>query len=208
MTRLLRIAPLPLLLLSWSAGSVAADLMRRPGPYVPPCAGVKLNAHYMAEVGAGAGPGFSFHIANNTGKEIRLEQPVPSSAHWYAKVGFRWMWRASAGRGGALVDALDENGPMFAYRPATPPEHAEYLTVPAKGSADWVVPMRDDPAIAYRPSCARCNYPGETEYQAVFAYAYLPNPHERAADLLSCGLRSAPAPMPPVDLHAASSVTH
>jgi hypothetical protein len=158
----------------------------------------------MAEVGAGAGPGFSFHIANNTGKEIRLEQPVPSSAHWYARVGIRWMWRASAGRGGALVDALRENGPMFAYQPAAPPEHAEYLTVPAHGSEDWVVPMRDDPAIAYRPSCARCNYPGETEYQAVFAYAYLPNPEEHAADLLHCGLRSAPVPMPPVALHAAS----
>lgn len=206
MTRL-RIALLPLLL-SWSIGSVSADTPRRPGPYVLPCAGVKLVANYVADVGAGAGPGFAFHIANNTSKDIRLEEPVPSSAHWYARVGIRWMWRASAGRGGALVDALRDNGPMFAYQPAAPPEHAEYLTVPAHGSQDWVVPMRDDPAIAYRPSCARCNYPGETEYQAVFAYAYLPNAEEHVADLLGCGLRSSPVPMPPVALHSASLETH
>jgi len=118
------------------------------------------------------------------------------------------MWRASAGRGGALVDALREKGPMFAYRPAAPPEHAQYLTVPAHGAQEWMVPMRDDPAIAYKPSCARCNYPGETEYQAVFAYAYLPNAGEHAPDLLRCGLRSAPVPMPPVALHSASIETH
>ena len=123
MTRLLRSAPL-ILLLSWSVGSVSADTERRPGPYVLLCAGVTLRANYVAEVGANAGPGFSFHIDNKTGRDIRLEQPVPSSAHWYARVGIRWMWRASAGRGGALVDALREDGPMFAYRPAAPPAQA------------------------------------------------------------------------------------
>jgi hypothetical protein len=197
--RLLRIALLPIPLL-WSMNLVSSETQRRPGPYVLPCAGVTLRASYVADAGAGGGPGFAFHLANNTGKEIQLEQPVPSSAHWYARVGMRWMWRASAGRGGALVNALQENGPMFAYRPAVPPEHAEYLTVPAHGAQDWVAPMRDDPAIQYRPSCARCNYPGETEYQAVFAYAYLPNAEEHAPDLLRCGLRSAPVPMPPVAL--------
>jgi hypothetical protein len=203
MMRPLRLAPL-MLLLSWTMGSRSAGIERHPGPYVVPCAGVRLQAHYIAETGTNAGPGFSFHIDNGTGKDIRLEQPVPSSAHWYARVGIRWLWRASAGRGGALVDALRENGPMFAYRPATPPEHAEYLTVPAHGSQDWIVRMRDDPAIQYRPSCARCNYPGETEYQAVFAYAYLPNQEEHAPDLLHCGLRSVPVPMPPVALHDTS----
>jgi hypothetical protein len=207
MTRLLRILVLPLLL-SWSIGSFSADTRRRPGPYVFPCAGVSLRANYVAETGANAGPGFAFHIENKTGKDIHLEQPVPSSAHWYARVGIRWMWRASAGRGGALVDALRETGPMFAYRPAAPPEHADYLTVPAHGSEDWVVPMRDDPAIQYRPSCARCNYPGEREYEAIFAYAYLPNPDERVPDLLRCGLRSTPVPMPPVALQAALPETH
>jgi hypothetical protein len=207
MTRLLRIVPL-LLLLACGRATISADTERRPGPWVLPCAGVTLRANYVAETGANAGPGFSFHIDNKTAKDIRLELPVPSSAHWYARVGIRWMWRASAGRGGALVDALREKGPMFAYRPAAPPEHAEYLTVPAHGSQDWAVPMRDDPAIQYRPSCARCNYPGEREYQAIFAYAYLPNPEEHAPDLLRCGLRSAPVAMPPVALHAASLDVH
>ncbi len=207
MTRLPRIAPLALLLV-WSVGSRSADTQRRPGPYVLPCAGVTLSANYLAETGANAGPGFAFHIENKTGKEIRLEQPVPSSAHWYARVGLRWLWRASAGRGGALVNALLEKGPMFAYQPAAPPAHAEYLTVAAHGSEDWVVRMRDDPAIAYKPSCAHCNYPGETEYQAVFAYAYLPSAEEHAPDLLRCGLRSAPVPMPPVAVRTASLETH
>jgi hypothetical protein len=203
MTRRLHLAPV-LLLFLWSMGSNSANTQRRPGPYVFPCAGVTLRANYIAETGENAGPGFAFHIDNKTTKEIRLEMPVPSSAHWYARVGIHWFWRASAGRGGALVDALRENGPMFAYQPAAPPERAQFLTVPAHGSEDWVVPMRDDPAIQYRPSCARCNYPGETEYQAIFAYAYLPNPEEHAPDLLRCGLRSAPVPMPPVALHSAS----
>jgi len=207
MLRLLRLLPVPLLLL-WSMGSFSADTQRHPGPYVRQCTGVTLKADYMASAAANAGPGFSFHIDNKTATDIRLEMPVPSSTHWYARVGIRWMWRASAGRGGALVNALLENGPMFAYQPATPPDHPDYLTVPAHGSEDWTVSMRDDPAIEYRPSCARCNYPGETEYEAVFAYAYLPNPEEHAPDLLRCGLRSAPVPMPPIALHQASLETH
>lgn len=207
MNRLLHCAPL-FLLLSWSAGSFSAATPRRPGPYVSQCTGVTLRASYIADVDTNAGPGFAFHIENKTSKDIRLAQPVPSSAHWYARVGLRWLWRASAGRGGALVNALIEKGPMFAYQPTAPPEHADYLTVPARASRDWTVAMRDHPAIEYRPSCARCNYTGETDYQAVFAYAYLPNPQEHAPDLLRCGLRSAPVPMPPVALHAASLQTH
>ncbi|MFP5228429.1 MAG: hypothetical protein ACLGXA_12455 [Acidobacteriota bacterium] len=199
MTRLLRCLPL-LLLFLWSAGSFSAATRRRPGPYVAQCVGVTLAASYIADVGTNGGPGFQFVIENNTRKDIRLAQPVPSSAHWYARVGMRWLWRASAGRGGALVNALSEKGAMFAYQPSTPPEHVDDLTVPAHGSQQWTVAMRDDPAIQYRPSCAHCNYPGETEYRAIFAYAYLPSPQEHVPDLLRCGLRSAPVPMPPVAL--------
>ncbi len=196
-----------LLLLSWSSGSFCADAHRRPGPYVSQCTGVTLQASYLADVGANSGPGFAFHIENKTSKDIRLAEPVPSSTHWYARVGLRWLWRASAGRGGALVNALIEKGPMFAYQPSKPPEHADYLTVPAHASHDWMVAMRDDPAIDYRPSCAHCNYPGETDYQAIFAYAYLPGPDEQVPDLLRCGLRSAPVPMPPAALHNAALQT-
>ncbi len=195
---------LPAVLLA-GAGSLAAGVVHRPGPYVLPCSGITLTASYLAEAAPGTGPGFLFRIDNGTKKQIRLEQPVPSSAHWYALVGGRWLWRASAGRGGALVDAERERGPMFAYQPPAAPADPEYLTVPAHGFREWSEPMRDHPAIEYRPSCAMCNYPGEKEYRAIFAYAYLPNAAEDATNLVRCGLRSAAVPMPPVAIHEAAS---
>jgi hypothetical protein len=188
-----------LVLASGTAESVAGGT-RRLGSYVLPCSGVTLSASYLAEARPGAGPGFLFRIENHTAKEIRLVEPVPSSADWYARVGERWMWRASAGTGGALVNALAPKGAMFAYRPPAPAD-PQVLTIAAHGAQEWIEAMRDDPAIAYRPSCAHCNYPGESDYQAVFAYAYLPNDTARAEDptrgLLRCGLRSSAVPMPP-----------
>jgi hypothetical protein len=196
-----RLARLTLLFVfaALSAESVRAAGKRHPGPYVSPCAGITLSASYLTEAAPGQGPGFQFRIDNRTAREIRLVEPVPSSAHWYAHVGNRWYWRASAGSGGALVNALSEHGPMFAYEPSAPPDHPDYLVVPAHGSEQWTEPMLNNPAIAYQPGCPRCNYPGESEYQAVFAYAYLPAPQEDAPGLLHCGLRSAPVPMPPHD---------
>ena len=169
------------------------------------CAGITLTANYLAESTPGEGAGFFFRIENKTSKEIVLERPVPSSAHWYARVGNRWLWRASAGTGGALINALAEKGPMFAFRPQTPPEHPEYLTVPAHGHIEFQELMKDHPAIAYRPSCVMCNYPGEYQYRAVFAYAYLPHPEEHKSNLLTCGLRSEPVGMPPLSPLAASN---
>ena len=185
------------LLLLFAAPFRSPGADRRPGPYVLPCTGITLSASYLADAAPGQGPGFLFRIDNRTAHPIRLEKPVPSSAHWYARVGTRWLWRASAGRGGALVNALSERGPMFAYRPATAPEHPDYLTVAAHGSEEWAEPMLGNAAIAYQPSCPRCNYPGESDYEAVFAYAYLPGPQEDATNLLRCGLRSSAVPMPP-----------
>ena len=204
MIRRLRFAGVALLL-GASAVPLPAGGPPAPGPTVLPCTGITLTASYLADMTPGGGGGFLFRIDNRTRKTVRLAEPVPSSAHWYAHVGKLWLWRASAGRGGALVNAIHERGPMFAYRPTAPPEHPEILVVPAHGSQTWTESMRDDPAIAYRPSCPMCSYPGESEYQAVFAYAYLPSPGESASDLLRCGLRSEPVPMPPVALHAAAS---
>ncbi|MBT9330962.1 hypothetical protein [Paracidobacterium acidisoli] len=170
--------------------------VHRPGPVVPSCAGLTMTASYLAESTPGAGPGFLFRIENHTAKPVTLAQPVPSSAHWYAHVGGRWLWRASAGRGGALVDAIQEKGPMFAYQPATEPGDPHYMAIPAHGVQEWTELMRDHPAIDYRPSCAMCNYPGEDEYRAVFAYAYLPHAAEHVPNLLTCGLRSNPVVMP------------
>jgi len=185
-----------------ASAAIAADPARRPGPYVLPCKGIALSASYLAEAASGQGPGFVFRIDNNTAHSIRLVQPVPSSAHWYARVGTRWLWRASAGRGGALVDALRPNGRMFAYQPPAPPTDPQLLTVPAHGSQQWSEPMLNNPTIAYQPSCPLCNYPGESDYQAIFAYAYLPGAAQDTPDLLRCGLRSDPVPMPP---HAAAA---
>jgi len=200
---LARLAPSHLTLVLVCAGlgapCVGAASPRHPGPFVSQCAGISLAASYLAEAAPGMGPGFQFRVDNRTAHEIRLEQPVPSSTHWFALVGQRWLWRASAGTGGSLVNALSERGPMFAYEPAAPPDHPTYLVVPAHGSREWSEPMLDNPSIAYRPSCAQCNYPGENEYRAVFAYAYLPASQEHAAGLLHCGLRSKPVPMPPHD---------
>jgi hypothetical protein len=192
------------LLIASSAVAVSAGIPRRVQTTVAPCKGVQLTASYLAETTPGSGPGFLFRIENHTSKEIRLERPVPSSAHWYARVGDRWLWRASAGRGGALVNALIPQGAMFASRSAVSPRDPQYLTVPAKGSQQWVEAMLDNPAIAYRPSCAHCNYPGERDYEAVFAYAYVPGPEEHAPGLLRCGLRSDPVPMPPKALQSAN----
>lgn len=185
------------LLLAGNPMESAAGKTGRAGLSVPPCRDVTLTGSYLAEARPGAGPGFLFHIENKTGKAIRLAEPVPSSADWYARVGEHWMWRASAGTGGALVNALAPKGPMFAFRPGGEGKDPATLTVPAHGTKEWVEAMRDDPAIDYQPSCAECNYPGEREYEAVFAYAYLPDAGEGDPDLLRCGLRSAPVPMPP-----------
>jgi hypothetical protein len=180
------------------AVSTGRAVTHHPGPYVPLCSHIDLSASYLADAEPGKGPGFVFVIKNDTNKDIRLAEPVPSSAHWYAHVGEKWLWRASSGSGGSFVDAYNEKGEVFAYQPKEPPQHPEYMTVPAHGSHEWTETVHDHPSIAYRPSCAICNYPGEREYRAVFAYAYLPHPQEHTDGLLACGLRSTPVVMPPL----------
>jgi hypothetical protein len=180
--------------------STSADsaVTHHPGPYVPLCSHISLSASYLAEAEPVKGPGFLFVIKNDTNKDIRLALPVPSSAHWYAHVGAKWLWRASSGSGGSFVDAYNEKGEVFAYQPKNPPQNPEYMIVPAHASHEWTETMHDHPEIAYRPGCAICNYPGEREYRAVFAYAYVPHPQEHAEALLPCGLRSSPVVMPPL----------
>lgn len=184
------------LLLACACLPVCAGASDEASAAVMPCRQVTLSASYLGDV-SGEGPGFLFRIENGTARTIRLEEPVPSSTHWYARVGERWMWRASAGWGGSPVNAENPRGAMIAYRPATPPAHPQYVSIPAHSSRQWTESMRDHPSIAYQPGCPMCRYTGESVYQAVFAYAYLPAAGEREPELLRCGLRSAPVPMPP-----------
>lgn len=174
-------------LCSLIAGSSAAA---RPIRSVPPCAGVALSASYLAAVGD-QGAGFRFRLTNRTGRMIRLAQPVPSSAHWYALVHGRWLWRASNGAGGSLLNAGNEHGRLVVYSPA-PASEMKYLTVGPHQSFEWSETQQENPVLAYEPSCKSCSYPGEREYRVVFAYAYPAD-----GGLLACGLRSAPVPMPP-----------
>ncbi|HTV05494.1 MAG TPA: hypothetical protein VME86_09005 [Acidobacteriaceae bacterium] len=158
---------------------------------------IVFSASYLADLQAERGPGYLFTIENHTARPIRLAEPVPSSAHWYARVGNKWLWRASSGSGGALVDAVNKNGPLFAYRPSSASADPRYMTVPAHGKVQWTSGENDNPALAYQPSCSHCNYPGERDYKAVFAYAYLPPAGQRVKGLLSCGLRTNLVDMPP-----------
>lgn len=171
---------------------------------VPQCSReIQFKANYLAEATPGQGPGFLFEIDNKTARPITLVAPVPSSAHWYAEVGNLWLWRASAGRGGALVNAENVYGPVFVFQPEYPSEKdPKTVTIPARGRLQWTEWMRDDAAIAYDPSCAQCNYPGERNFRAVFAYAWLPAPGQQIDHLLTCGLRSNPVDMPPLELPA------
>jgi hypothetical protein len=165
----------------------------KPVRSVPICSGVSLSANYLASVGPHQVPGFRFVLVNRTGREIRLAQPVPSSSHWYARAHGRWLWRASNGAGGSLVDAENEHGRVVVYAPTAGAE-IKLLTLPPHQSVEWIGSQRENPVLEYKPGCPICSYPGEREYEVVFAYAYLAGPGQ---GLLTCGLRSAPVPMPP-----------
>lgn len=187
---------LPAVLLFSLAYPAAAA--RHPGPYVPLCSRqIVFSASYLAQLQHGSGTGYLFTVENHTARPILLAEPVPSSAHWYARVGSKWLWRASSGFGGSYVDAINERSPVFAFQPESASADPKYLTIPAHGKVEWTSGEHDNPALAYRPSCERCNYPGEREYKAVFAYAYLPPAGHPVKDLLPCGLRTKLVDMPP-----------
>jgi hypothetical protein len=188
----------PFLLVQPSDGAAGAAKV---SAAVPLCRGVTFSASYLAEAGHGQGPGFQFSLMNNTGHEIRVMEPVPTSAHWYAlsEVNHqsRWLWRASNGTGGSLVDATNERGPVAAYQ--SPPSGVlnQSFSVKPHEIRQWVENEVENPVLEYKPGCPICSYPGERRYRVVFAYAYLPEDKENREGLLTCGLRSNPVPMPP-----------
>ncbi len=163
---------------------------------VPICSGVTLSASYLAEVAPDQGPGFRFTLVNGTSHEIGLVEPVPSSSHWYARSGGRWLWRASSGSGGSLLDAGNERGQLIAFASQDGKAVGNVLVLPPHQNKEWVESQLQNPVLEYKPGCKICSYPGEREYQVVFAYAYRASAGQ-PANLLSCGLRSSPVPMPP-----------
>ena len=162
---------------------------------VPLCSGITLSASYLAMIGPSQVPGFHFVLSNRTSRQIKLVEPVPSSSHWYARAHKRWWWRASIGAGGSLVNAGNEHGRVMVY-PGQSIVGTGLLTVPPHKSKEWTESAQENPVLEYKPGCAICSYPGESQYQVVFAYAYRTGSGEPDG-LLACGLRSAPVPMPP-----------
>lgn len=179
------------------AGELSATTLPVRGATVPLCGGVSLSASYLAEAGTDGSPGFQFVLANHTGEPIRLAEPVPSSSHWYALSGGRWLWRASNGTGGSLLNALNEHGRVFAYSGSRGDPPQKSILVQPHRTRTWIEDERENPVLAYNPGCPRCSYPGERDYRVVFAYAYLPGASAGSREWLRCGLRSEPVPMPP-----------
>jgi hypothetical protein len=178
------------LLIAGSTAAAAPTQVRS----VPLCSGVTLSANYLALVARDGMYGFRFTLVNKTNRTIKLAEPVPSSSHWYARVHGRWLWRASNGAGGSLLNAGNAHGPVMVY--SSPNADVRLVTLAPHQSRVWVESPGDNPVLEYKPGCALCSYPGESEYQVVFAYAYLPA-GEHEAGLLTCGLRSEAVPMPP-----------
>jgi hypothetical protein len=167
-------------------------------PVVAQCRDVTLSAAYLAEEKPGDGPGFYLQIENKRNVPVAIADPTPLSVHWYAWSGGRWLWRASSGEGGSLVNALRPTGPVFAETPGEDaPRPGMHLIAP-HSTYSWSVFTRQTPALRYRPGCQHCTYQGEEQYQAVLAYAYLPTGGDASAPFLRCGLRSQPVVMPPL----------
>ena len=163
---------------------------------IPLCSGVTLSASYLALIGKDESSGFRFVLTNHTGRTIKLAEPVPSSSHWYARSHGRWLWRASNGAGGSLINAGNPQGRVAVYPAAAGNDDPNWVTLAPHRTMEWIESPRENPVLEYKPGCAQCSYPGESEYQVVFAYAYI-GPDGAQPGQLTCGLRSAPVPMPP-----------
>ncbi len=159
------------------------------------CADVSLRGAYLVEEKRGMGPAFLVELRNNRSTAIHVAEPAPLSVHWYARDGDAWLWRASSGAGGALVNALQTHGLVFT---AVAPTLQEREVAPHQAWT-WTVPLGTTSALAYHPGCQHCVFGQRTEYRAVLAYAVRPASGQVSPDWLQCGLRSNPVSMPPLE---------
>src|ERR1700677_2053803 len=132
------------------AGLAGSSVSTRPVRAVPLCSGVSLSANYLAAVGPDQVPGFRFVLVNRTARELKLAQPVPSSSHWYALAHGRWMWRASNGAGGSLLDAGNEHGRVVVYAPPAGAE-TKLLKLPPRQSRNWSERKQENRLLEYKP---------------------------------------------------------
>ena len=182
-------------LLSVQRGGAAAA---NPELQVAPCARVSLTASYLAELKPGAGPTYHFRLTNETEHPIVLARPSPA-----ARTGSPGM--ASTGIGEPLPGVADPwSTPwfptgrcLFTGRPSHS-HPAMILKVAPHSTTEWEEGAKDNPALEFKPSCSICNHPEDREFRAIFAYAYLPLPEDKALGLLPCGIRSSPVDVPPI----------
>lgn len=168
---------------------------------VPQCKDVTLHASYLVEEKPGQGPGFLVTVTNKTKSAVSIVDPAPLSVHWYANVNGHWLWRASSGSGGSLVNAFHITGPLFSQQLVS--QQVQTKSILPGASYSWAVFSGKDASLTYRPGCQHCTYSGESHFQAVLAYAVqIPEPNQYPA-LLRCGLRSNPIVMP--DLQGAAA---
>lgn len=165
---------------------------------VAQCTDVSLHASYLVEETVGRGPAFLLEIQNSRNAAITIAEPVPLSIHWYVHTGNQWLWRASSGSGGALLDAMHEHGPVLAD---TLPAGKEYHSTEIGPHTVYTstVLLGSSPSLAYHPGCEHCGVDKEREYRAVLAYAMRPVPGQSGSNWLQCGLRSNAVVMPPLE---------
>ncbi len=184
-----------LILLAFSCLPGGDAASTRPVRSVPICSGVSLSANYLALAGPDQGPGFRFVLVNRTGREIRLAEPVPSSSHWYARP-------RAAGCGGHRMERVEacwtratSMAGWWCMLPRQAPRPSSSLclrTSPGNGSKASRRTLCSSTSLAVR--CALI--PGSASTRWSLPMRILPA-GSQPAGLLSCGLRSAPVPMPP-----------
>ena len=71
------------------------------------------------------------------------------------------------------MDAGNPLGRVAVYSVSPGKSEITWVVLPPHQSREWTESQQQNPVLEYKPGCPLCSYPGESEYQVVFAYAYL-----------------------------------